>query len=108
MVSVLQVLGIAYLACMLYLTFLYYKRNNYSVRSFIFWVVVWVGGIILLIIPTTISSMTQQLDVARTIDFYLIIGLMFFSGICFMSYATVQKNEQRIEKLVREMAKRKN
>ena len=31
-------------ALMLYLTFLYYKRNNYSLRSFLFWLAIWCGS----------------------------------------------------------------
>jgi hypothetical protein len=102
--DVLQTLGVAYLALMLYLSFLYYKRNNYSLRSFIFWACVWAVGIVLLVIPQTTSVLTQRLRVPRVIDFYLILGLMFFSIICFLSYAAVRRNEAKIEELVRSVA----
>jgi hypothetical protein len=102
--SILQVLGILYLLAMLYLTFLYYKRNNYSGHSFAFWACVWSFGILLLVFPQSSSRITQTLNVPRVIDFYLILGLMFFSIITFLNYLAVKRNENRIEDLVRRLA----
>ncbi|MDD9954356.1 MAG: DUF2304 domain-containing protein [Candidatus Woesearchaeota archaeon] len=107
MLELLQVAGIGYILFMLYLSFLYYKQNNYSLRSFLFWVTVWLGGILLLLVPETTSFFTQRLQVARTIDFYLILGLMFFSVITFFNYVTVKKTERRVEELVRKTALKK-
>ena len=104
MVLVLQALGIAYLAFMLYLTFLYYKRNQYTFRNFIFWVAIWLIGIILLVMPETSSVITERLAVPRVLDFYLVLGLMCFSILCFFSFANVKRNEQKIEELVRKLA----
>jgi len=104
MVDILQLLGVGYLAFMLYLTFLYYKKNQYTIRNFIFWAVVWGGGILMLLFPATTSLLTQQLKVGRVLDFYLILGLMFFSIITFMSFATARKTEARVEALVRRLA----
>ena len=107
MVEVLQAFGILYLLLMLYLSFLYYKRNNYSLRSFLFWVVVWGFGVMLMLFPQTSSLVTQTLKVPRIIDFYLITGLMFFSIITFFNYGTVRRNEAKIEELVRIIALQK-
>ncbi len=102
--ELLQILGLAYLTLMLYLTFLYYKKNNYTLRNFLFWVTVWLMGALMLLMPETTSLVTQKLKVARVIDFYLILGIMFFSIICFLSYNQVKRNEQKIEELVRKIA----
>lgn len=104
MVDVIQVLGIAYLLVMLYLSFLYYKKNHYTARSFAFWVTVWLLGVLLLAFPQTASLLTQTIHVPRVIDFYLIIGLMFFSIICFLSFMAVKRTEARVEELVRAVA----
>ena len=107
MLGILQTLGMMYIALMLYLTFLYYKKNNFSARSFSFWVVVWAFGAILLLFPQSASDLTEKLTVARVIDFYLILGLMFFSIICFINFATVRRTEQKVEDLVRQIALQK-
>jgi hypothetical protein len=66
---------------------------------------VWAFSIVLMIFPQSASVLTQQvLGVPRVIDFYLILGLLFFSLITFINYRTVKKNEQKIEELVRKIA----
>src|SRR3989344_3361983 len=104
MADVIQILGIGYLLVMLYLSFLYYKKNHYTLRSFLFWVAVWAISVLLLAFPRTSSLLTQTLNVPRVIDFYLILGLMFFSIICFLSFMAVKRNEARVEELVRRLA----
>jgi hypothetical protein len=104
MIELLQLIGIAYLLVMVYLSFLYYKRNNYSLQSFIFWLIVWAFGGLLLMVPQSTSLLTQRLSVARVIDFYLIIGLMFFSVITFFNYAAVKRTETKMEEFVRRAA----
>jgi hypothetical protein len=104
MVSLLQTIGIAYVLFMLYLTFLYYKRNSYSGSSFAFWIVVWAFGGLLLAFPESASVLTQRLHVARTLDFYLIMGLMFFSVIAFLNFRTASRTEAKVEELVRRLA----
>jgi len=104
MVDVLQALGIAYMVLMIYLTFLYYKKNNYTLRNFLFWIGIWCVGLVLLIMPETTSLVTQRLRVPRVIDFYLILGIMFFSILCFVSFLQVKKNERKVEELVRKLA----
>ena len=107
MVDALQLIGVAYVLFMVYLTFLYYKRNNYSVQSFVFWVVVWAVGGVLVLFPNTTGVFLQQFHVARVIDFYLILGLMFFSAICFINFVTTRRTEEKVEELVRKIAIRK-
>jgi hypothetical protein len=69
--------------------------------------VVWSFGAILLLLPESMSTLTQRLAVPRVVDFYLIVGLMFFSIITFLNYKTVKLNEKKIEDLVRQVALRK-
>jgi hypothetical protein len=107
MIGILQLLGLLYLVLMLYLTFLYYKKNHYSWQSFTFWITVWSLGILLMLFPQTSSFITQRLTVPRVIDFYLIIGLMFFSIITFLNYVAMQRTQRKVEDLVRELARKK-
>jgi len=76
-------------------------------QSFIFWVVVWAAGGVLLAFPNSASLLTQQLHVARVTDFYLILGLMFFSVITFLNSTSTKRTEKRVEELVRKIAIKK-
>ena len=103
-VSPLQAIGIAYLAFMIYLSFLYYKRNNYSWQSFVFWIAVWGIAAVLLLIPGLASEIIPKLQVVRLLDLYVIAGLLVFSAVCFFSYASVKRTENKVEELVRQLA----
>jgi hypothetical protein len=104
MPTLLQAIGVAYLAFMVYLTFLYYKRNNYSIQSFIFWMAIWLLAAVLLLIPNLANVIIPKLQVVRVLDLYLIVGLLFFSAVCFFSYAAVKRTESKVEELVRQVA----
>jgi len=42
MIQGLQIIGILFGLCMLYLTFLYYKKNAYDGKSFALWSGLWI------------------------------------------------------------------
>jgi hypothetical protein len=107
MVLGIQLIGVVFLIFMLYLTFLYYKKNTYTRTGFIFWTCIWVGGSVLLIFPETVQGITEQLEFARTSDLYFTIALMFFGAITFLNYANVKRQERKVEDLVRSAALRK-
>jgi hypothetical protein len=104
MVLGIQIVGIVFMLIMLYMTFLFYKRNNYTRAAFIFWAAVWVVAALLVGFPDTFSRITQTLKFARITDLYVAMAIMFFGIITFLNYAKVQKQERKIEELVRATA----
>lgn len=107
MVLGIQFIGLIFVAAMLYLNFLFYKRNNYTRAAFSVWTAAWLCAALLLIFPETFSKVTQTLKFARTTDFYVAIAIMFFGAITFLNYAKVQKQERKVEELVRGIAGRR-
>ena len=61
MVLELQVIGLLFTLVMLYLTYLYYRKDNYGVRSLAIWVCVWLGGGLLLLFPQWFRGLAQGL-----------------------------------------------
>jgi hypothetical protein len=104
MVLALQVVGIMFMVFMLYLTFLFYKRNNYGKKSFAIWVAVWLGGAFLLLFPQWFATVTEQLRFSRVTDFYIAMAIMFFGIVTFFNFVNVKRQERQVEKLVREFA----
>lgn len=104
MVLNIQIVGIIFMLVMLYLTFLYYKKNNYTRSALVFWAGVWVVAALMLVFPQVFSSIVERLSFARTTDFYLTIGLMFFGIITFLNYANVKRQERKVDELVRNIA----
>ena len=104
MIPGVQLIGIVFSICMIYLTYVYYKRNNYSLRSMLLWLLVWIGVLVLISVPQSVYGIMQALQIERTADFFVVAGFTFFSVIIFYLYMLVKKSNQKIEELVRVVA----
>lgn len=104
MVLGIQVIGVVFTLLMLYLTFLYYKKNNYTRTAFLFWIAVWISSLFLVIFYEQFTILSIQLKFARTTDLYMAMAIMFFGAITFLNYANVKRSERKVEELVRSMA----
>ena len=107
MIPGVQLLGILFAAIMVYLTYVYYKRRNYGFKSFILWLAVWGGVLVLITFPTTIYGIMEALEIERTADFFVMSGFAFFSVIIFYLFVVVKKTNQKVEELVRAIAHNK-
>lgn len=104
MVLGIQLAGILFALVMIYLTFLYYKRNNYSTRSFILWMVIWAAFLIATFYPQSLYGVMETLTIERTVDFFVIAGFMFFTVVIFYIYLTVKNVERAVDQVVRKVA----
>jgi hypothetical protein len=104
MVSTVHIIGIVFVLIMLYLTFLFYKKNHYNRSSFVFWNVVWVLAIVLLLVERSVFRFVQGLHFARAFDLYLSFGLMFVMAVAFYTYVKIERQDRRLEELVKEVA----
>ena len=104
MIYGLQIVGILFALIMLYLTFLYYKRNAYSGKSFFIWFCVWLFFLMMVMFPETIYGIMETLSIQRTVDFFVIGGFLFFSVIIFHLYVVVKQTQKKVEMVVRRVA----
>ena len=104
MIPGVQALGILFCVIMLYVTYVQYRRKNYGYKSLILWAAVWIAAIVVVSLPKTVYGIMQALEIQRTADFFVLIGFAFFAAITFYMYAMVRKNNEKLEKLVRNLA----
>ncbi|MFH1510124.1 MAG: DUF2304 domain-containing protein [Candidatus Woesearchaeota archaeon] len=105
LISGVQIFGICFGLLMMYLTFLYHKRQELSVGQAAFWFVLWLGFIIVSIVPTVLDFFIGDvLNMARRLDFFIIIGFMVLVGVSFYNYRSTKRVEKRIEEVVRKVA----
>ena len=97
-------LGVIFALIMMYFTYNYYKRKNYSRRAFLTWMGIWVIVIIGVIAPQWTYSIADILQLERTADLYTTIAILFLTTMMFYTYNMVKKNDKRVEKLVRRLA----
>lgn len=103
----IQIFGVLFALVMIYFSMLYYKRKNYGKASLGLWLSVWIGLIIVLVIPALISSVMRWLSISRAVDAYVTVALVLITGIVFYLYGLVKKMEKQMEKLVRAQALKK-
>ena len=104
MIYGLQIVGMLFALIMLYLTFLYYKRNAYSGKSFFIWFCVWLFFLLMVMFPKKIYGIMDTLSIQRTVDFFVIGGFLFFSVMIFHLYVVVKQTQKKVEMVVRRVA----
>lgn len=100
----IQILGILFGIFMMYYTFLQHKRRELNSKEYNFWLILWILFIIFAIFPWVLDPITRSLNIARTMDLFIVVGFMFLIGLGFYTHTIVRKNEKRIEEIVRKIA----
>jgi len=103
----IQMLGILFGIFMLYYTFLQMKRKDFTAKEYSFWMILWAVFLIVTIFPALLDPIVESLSLARTMDFFIILGFMFLIGAIFYTYTLARKNQRKVEEIVRKMAMKK-
>ncbi len=100
----IQIIGILFGFFMMYYTFLNYKRKEFKIGEYVFWLLIWALFVIVTVLPGILDPIVKTLDFARTLDFFIIVAFVFLTGISFYIYTTTKKNQNKIEQIVRKIA----
>ena len=101
----IQLLGVLFALFMLYLTFLYSKRKDFTTKEGIFWFSLWAVFVFITMFPRTMMFFVKNiLGMSRTLDFFIIIGFMFFLLFTFYTYTIIRKTQNKVNSLVRKIA----
>ena len=104
MIAGVQIIALLFGIIMIYWSYVYYKRKDYTWRSFLIWTTVWLAFIVLVMYPQTLYSVMDVLEITRTADFFVMVGFALYAVIIFYMYVTVKKTEGKMQKLVRTLA----
>lgn len=107
MVLGIQIAGFLFGLFMIYYTFLNYKRKEFTVKEFGFWLVLWISFIIITIFPFILDPIAKTFSFFRTLDLLVISGLLFLISAIFYTYTITRKNQKQLETIVREIAVKK-
>ena len=107
MVLGIQILGTFFGLFMLYYSFLHFKRNEFTIKEFSFWLFLWVIFIYVSLFPNALDFIVEKLALSRTMDFFIISGFMVLIAMFFYTYTLVRVNQRKLEFVVRKIAKRK-
>ncbi len=100
----IQLLGILFALLMFYITFLHQRRKEFTIKEYLFWSGAWIIFLLLSLFPTSLDFFIKNvLSLSRRLDFFIIIGFMFITGILFHTYTIVRKTQNKTERIVRAM-----
>ena len=100
----IQVFGIVFGAFILYMSFLQWKKKQFTLNEFLFWSSFAVVFSLLSLFPDFINPITAALKLQRKLDLFIILGFMFLIAATFYSYMVVRKTQKGLEELVRQLA----
>ena len=104
MVLGIQIAGFLFGLFMIYYSFLNFKRKEFTVKEFSFWLFLWIIFIIITLFPFILDPIVKTFGFFRTLDLLIISGFLFLIAAIFYTYTIVRKNQNQLEKIVREMA----
>ena len=100
----IQVFGLLFSLFILYMSFLYYKKKEFTLTEMGFWSAFSVLFGIVAIFPEIINPVVATLELGRKLDLFIILGFMFLVSATFYTYSISRRTEKRMESLVRKIA----
>lgn len=100
----IQLIGLIFALFMLYLNFIRYKKKEFTIKEYIFWLLLWVIFIIIMLFPWVLDPVVEKFKFARTLDLLIVISFIFLIGSNFYTYTVVRKTQKKVEDLVRKIA----
>ena len=108
MVLGIQIAGFLFGLFMIYYSFVYYKRREFTLKEFSFWLILWIFFIVIAMFPFILDPISRTFSFFRNLDLLVISGLLFLIATNFYTYAITRKNQRQLEIIVREIAMKKS
>lgn len=108
MVLGIQIAGFLFGLFMAYYSFLNYKRLQFTVKEFCFWLVVWAFFIVVALFPGVLDPIVKYGGFFRALDVLIVSGFIFLTAAVFYTYTIVRRTHRQLETVVRNIAMKKN
>ena len=100
----IQVFGLVFSAFMLYASFLYYKKKEFTLTEWGFWAVFSAAFAAISAFPRILDPVVATLNLSRKLDLFIILGFMFLIAATFYTYTVTRRTDRRMEEVVRNLA----
>lgn len=102
--TAIQLLAVLGSLLMAYVTYTALRRRELHLAESVVWMVVWVVLMVVSLFPDRLRALIAPLAVARLLDLVMIAGIFFLAVFVFALNRSLRRLENRIERLVRELA----
>lgn len=100
----IQILAILFALWMMYFSYLHFRRKEFSLGEVLLWQVLWIGLVIVVIFPGSVSFLLRSFSISRTFDFVVIVGMVILYAVTFRNLVLLKRVDRRLEDLVRSNA----
>ena len=107
MVLGIQIIGVLFGLFLVYLTFLFHKRREFTVNEWLFWTAMAFSFMVVSLFPQLLDPIVKSLSLTRTMDLFIILGFMFLIAAVFYSYKITRDTQKKLEEVVRIIALQK-
>lgn len=100
----IQLVGVVVGLAAIHLTYLYYKRTNFTKKELLFWGFIWITFVFVSVFPRSVSPIVGYLGLQRPMDLIMIIAFVILFMLTFHNYIVNRQQKQKLERLVQELA----
>lgn len=86
------------------IVYLRLRDNRLSFASFLLWTLLWIFIVIFAINPEFSEIFAHLFGITRGLDFIIIVAIIGLLYLCFKLYSKIEKQQEDINKIVRELA----
>lgn len=104
MILGLQVIGLIFALIMIYFAYLHYRRREINGIEISFWIIAWVGAIVIAIFPDVFRNFSARIAIFRAFDLAMIGGFILVIPMVYISYVRTKRMQKKIEDFIRENA----
>jgi len=97
----IQIIAAVFGLFMMYLTFLHYKRKEFTSYQLVIWLLLWSSFVLVTLMPGRFDNITQRLGIARAFDLFAIFAFVVILFLTFHNYLLITRLEKRLEDKVR-------
>jgi hypothetical protein len=104
--SGIQLIAAIFAAAMMYQTFLNFKRRDLAVGGLAFWEGLWVGLLVITLLPGLFQRLITVVHVARLLDLVTVGGLLLLAALTYQLHIGLRRVQRAVDALVRSLALR--
>lgn len=104
MILGLQIIALVFALIMIYFAYLHYRRGEIGGMEMLFWLIAWIGAVLIVIFPELFRAFSQTISVSRAFDLAVLGGFILVIPMVYTSYIRTRRNERKLEELIRKEA----
>ncbi len=102
MILGLQVIALIFALIMIYFSYLHYRKGDINGIEILFWLIAWVGAILIIFFPNIFSAFAKTIAISRAFDLAVLGGFIIIIPLVYSAYIRSKRIEKRVEEFIRQ------